>query len=101
MNAQFISLSNYVNAKYTTLSNNLDTKLDKTGGTISGDININLNKITSSFTPVLENDLVNKKYIDSLTSVTLDTISVNSKLNKTGARAICPPPTRSRRFDSC
>src|SRR5882757_11582792 len=75
---------NYVNAKFIAVSNNLTTKLDKTGGTMNGDINMGNNKITSNHIPNSDEELVNKKYIDSITSSTLDGISINSKVNKSG-----------------
>src|SRR5882757_3249455 len=74
----------YVNAKFIAVSNNLTTKLDKTGGTMNGDINMGNNKITSNHIPNSDEELVNKKYIDSLTPSTLDVISINSKVNKSG-----------------
>jgi len=65
------------------VSNNLTTKLDKTGGNMNGDINMGNNKsLAIIFLIVMKNWL--KKYIDSLTPSTLDVISINSKVNKSG-----------------
>lgn len=40
-------------------------KLPLAGGTMTGDIAMGSNKITSSYTPTNSNDLVNKNYVDS------------------------------------
>lgn len=45
-----------------------DTQLPLTGGTMSGDIAMGSNKITSSYAPVNANDLTNKNYVDSAVS---------------------------------
>lgn len=44
----------------------LNAKLDLAGGTMTGDIVMNANKVTSSATPTGANDLTNKAYVDSV-----------------------------------
>jgi hypothetical protein len=50
----------------TTVTNNLAGKLSKTGGTMSGAIDMGSSKITSLGTPTAGTDAVNKTYIDTL-----------------------------------
>lgn len=66
----------YLNVKYKTLNEMLPTKetletayLNKiVGGSVLGPIDMGDNKITSSYIPVEDNDLVNKKYFDEHSS---------------------------------
>ena len=80
----------YVDRKFMTLSINLNTKVNKGGDTLTGDFDFGENKIMSSYIPLTENDLVNKRYVDTLvntnipaTVVQLST-DVSSKVNKSG-----------------
>lgn len=41
------------------------SKLEKSGGTMTGILNLGANKATSSYVPQEDNDLVNKKYVDN------------------------------------
>lgn len=41
------------------------SKLEKSGGTMTGILNLGANKATSSYSPQEDNDLVNKKYVDN------------------------------------
>jgi len=46
---------------------------------MTGDLNMNDNKITIDYTPTSEHDVVNKKYVDTVRDV-----NIGSKVNKTG-----------------
>jgi len=50
---------------YQIIMNNLSLKLHKSGGSMTGDLNMGTNKITSSFIPTHDDDIINKKYIDA------------------------------------
>ena len=50
----------------TTITNALATKLALAGGTMTGDITLNANKITSTATPVTDDTLTRKGYVDSI-----------------------------------
>src|SRR5882757_2607786 len=80
----------YVDKKFINLATSLSTKANKHGETFSGDIHMGNNKITSNYVAQLENDLVNKKYIDSLISLEVGGISLNSKLKKSGGEMSGP-----------
>jgi len=80
----------YVDKKFITLTTNLNTKMDKSGGSFTGDVDLGVNKITSSHVPVNEFDLVNKKYVSSLTPSEVSGISLNSKLNASGGEMSGP-----------
>lgn len=43
-------------------------KLELSGGTMTGLLNMGSNKITATYTPTTDNDLVNKKYVDQATN---------------------------------
>src|SRR5882757_6951450 len=82
-----LSLKNdnkYVDNKFITLTTNLNTKINNTGDTMTGDLNMGNIKITSTYIPLTESDLINKKYIDSLTTASVDAVMLNSKVNKAG-----------------
>lgn len=53
-------------AKTSGLQAALDAKLSLSGGTMTGDIIMGVNKITSSYTPTNATDLVNKAYADAI-----------------------------------
>lgn len=54
----------YVDLDVVALNENLQLKLDKTGGTILGDINMDGNKIKNVGQPIHNLDVVSKKYVD-------------------------------------
>ena len=54
----------YVDNKATTLQTNINAKLSKAGGTMTGEINMGDNKITDLETPTDNDDAANKKYVD-------------------------------------
>lgn len=55
-------------SRFVTLTKNLNTKLDKGGDTMKGDLNMNHFKIYNLQDPVEEQSAVNKKYVDKLIS---------------------------------
>jgi len=75
-----------IDQKFIVLTTNLNTKVDRRGDTLHGPFDMVNHKITSTHIPVDDFDLVNKKYMDTLTSSTGDvsTLSLNTKLNKAG-----------------
>ena len=50
----------------TTITNSLATKLNLSGGTMTGDIVLGANKITSTATPATDDTLTRKGYVDSI-----------------------------------
>lgn len=50
----------------TTITNSLATKLGLSGGTMTGDIDLGANKITSTATPATDDTLTRKGYVDSI-----------------------------------
>src|SRR3989454_6771215 len=66
----------YTDSKFITLTKNLNSKLDKSGGTLSGDINMGTSKITLSHKAEEEHDVPNKKYVDG---VIFQTVSNNGQ----------------------
>lgn len=57
---------NYLSGLASSAQSQLDSKFDKTGGTVSGDITLAVNKsVFVSKTPQSGNELVNKAYVDS------------------------------------
>lgn len=46
----------------------ISQKLELSGGTMTGLLNMGANKITATYTPTTDNDLVNKKYVDQATN---------------------------------
>src|SRR5207244_13469906 len=66
----------YTDSKFITLTKNLNSKLDKSGGTLSGDINMGTNKISLSHGAEEEHDVPNKKYVDG---VIFQTVSNNGQ----------------------
>jgi hypothetical protein len=55
----------YTDSKFITLTKNLNTKLDKSGDTMSGSLNMGNCKITNLCDPQESNDAANKKYVDA------------------------------------
>ena len=54
----------------------MDAKVDKTGDTFSGPVNMANNKITSNFKPETPDTLVNKSYADTIVN-NIDEVKVN------------------------
>src|SRR5271163_2387814 len=80
----------YVDRKFINLVSSLVDKVNKAGDTMNGALNMGDNKITSSYVPVDEDDVINIKYLSTLSSAsgTMSDVAVNtfllSKVNKTG-----------------
>src|SRR6266581_4403973 len=81
----------YVDRKFISLTTNLNSKMDKSGGSFSGNIEMGDNNITISHTPMSDHDVANKKYVDAvvnnhvLLTVTPDSVTgINSKVSKSG-----------------
>ena len=51
---------------YTTLTNSIATKLALAGGTMTGNIVMGANKVTSTATPTADDDLTRKGYVDDI-----------------------------------
>jgi len=77
---------NYVDQKFKTLSNNLATKINKSGDNMTGDLNMGNNIITSTVLPHADEVLTNKIYVDSKFNTVSNLVNDNekSKLNKAG-----------------
>src|SRR6266496_4268936 len=72
----------YVDNKFTTLSGNLNTKMDRIGGNFTGDIHMADKNITISHTPMSDHDVTNKKYVDTaVNNHLLITATPDSKLS--------------------
>ena len=56
---------NYVDSKFIILTRNIDTKLEKSGGVLTGNLNMGNKRITDLSDPILDKDVCNKKYVDS------------------------------------
>src|SRR6266581_7620624 len=56
----------YVDGKFITLTTNLNSKMDKSGGNFTGDIHMADKNITISHVPTADFDVINKKYFDEL-----------------------------------
>src|SRR6266568_5620629 len=81
----------YVDNKFTTLSGNLNTKMDRIGGNFTGNIHMADKNITISHTPMSDHDVTNKKYVDTAVNnhvlLTTDTDSetkLDLKVSKSG-----------------
>ena len=61
-------LNNSISTLNTTLSNYINTKVSKSGDTMTGTLDMGANKITSSYVPIANNDLTNKAYVDGAIS---------------------------------
>src|SRR3989454_6052687 len=66
----------YIDSKFITLTKNLNSKLDKSGGNLSEDLNMGTSKISLSHEAEEEHDVPNKKYIDG---VIFQTVSNNGQ----------------------
>jgi len=80
----------YVDAKVSTASGStnasLDGKVDKAGDVMSGALDMGVSKVTSSYVPLVDVDLTNKRYVDAeITTVTASAATVSSnKVDKAG-----------------
>ena len=64
LNELAAALADDANA-FTTLDNKINTKVSKAGDTMTGDLSMGTNKVTSSATPSAGSDLTNKTYVDA------------------------------------
>ena len=64
------------NSKFIIHSNQLQTKVNKIGDTLSGNLNVGGNKITNLTDPISDNDAANKGFVDSRVKQE----SINTKL---------------------
>src|SRR4051812_26898769 len=55
----------YVDSKFITLSKDIQTKVDKIGDTLSGNLNMKNGKITGLADPISDEDACNKIFVDS------------------------------------
>jgi SMC interacting uncharacterized protein involved in chromosome segregation len=76
------------NSKFIALVKNMQTKLDKSGGKMTGTLEMCENKITNLADPILDSDACNKKYVKSEikaesigTKMYIDTL-LHTKLDK-------------------
>ena len=72
----------YIDNKFIVLTTQLNTKVHKRvrGNIMIGTLDKGDNKVVSSYVPLNEDDLVNKKYSDSL----VISLSDDAKVNKSG-----------------
>ena len=59
-----IASNKYVDSKFITLTKHMQSKADKAGDILTGDLNMGSNSITNLKDPVNDNDAVNKKIVD-------------------------------------
>ena len=59
------TIDSSINSKFITLTNQLQTKVDKTGDTLSGNLCMGDNKITCLADPISDNDVTNKMFVES------------------------------------
>lgn len=59
------SSAEYIDQKFATLSTNLALKVNKSGDTMQGNLNMGSNKISNVGEPIENTDVVNKKYVDN------------------------------------
>src|SRR6266568_8206549 len=81
----------YVDRKFISLTTNLNSKMDKNGGSFSGNIEMGDNNITLTRTPISDHDVANKKYVNTAVNnhvlLTADTDSetkLDLKVSKSG-----------------
>ncbi len=58
------------NSKFIFLTHTLQTKVDKSGDSMSGDLNMQNNKITGVSDPTLDDDVCNKRHLSSVMNLT-------------------------------
>ena len=73
---------NYVDSKFITLTKSQNLKFDKTGGIISGDIDMDGHRIIHNLDPLNIMDAANKSYVDD--SISAFSHKVNGKLDISG-----------------
>ena len=64
LNELAAALADDANA-YTTLDNKINTKVSKAGDTMTGDLNMGANKVTTSTNPTTDSELSRKAYVDA------------------------------------
>jgi hypothetical protein len=72
----------YVDSKFIALTKSLDAKLDKSGGTVTGEIDVNQNRILNVGNPQETSDAINKKYVDDRFAISRRNLQL--KVNKAG-----------------
>ena len=72
------------NSNLTSLSKKLQTKVDRTGDLMTGELNMSSNKISGLSNPTLDKDACNKNYVDELVKQVMDNVilHVNSVTEK-------------------
>jgi hypothetical protein len=75
-----------LDSKFIVLTKNLQTKVDKAGDVMTGDLNMGSNKITCTCIPNADEVLTNKGYVDSKLSKAGDTMT--GELNMNGQQII-------------
>src|SRR6266516_4905568 len=73
-------------SKFISLTQNLQTKVDKNGDSMTGDLNMGKNKVTSEVLPNTDEVLTNRAYVDSKFNIISNLVRDNEKLklNKAG-----------------
>src|SRR5260221_415184 len=73
-------------SKFISLTQNLQTKVDKNGDSMTGDLNMGKNKVTSEVLPNTDEVLTNRAYVDSKFNTISNLVRDNEKLklNKAG-----------------
>src|ERR1041384_4341736 len=76
----------HFNSKFIALSRVLQTKLNKSGDTIEGELNMNNNKIVNLSNPLSDSDVANKQYVDNKIEESENDITemLNGKVNTNG-----------------
>src|SRR6266516_4142500 len=81
------------NSRFISLTQNLQTKVDKNGDSMTGDLNLQNNKITGVSDPTLDDDVCNKRHLSSVMNLTNQnnnskfvwlTENLQTKLDKNG-----------------
>src|ERR1044072_3161457 len=75
----------YIDSKFITLTKNLNTKLDRSGGVLSGDLVMNGARILNLSEPTHEGEVANKNYVDLRFTTTIATnlAQINNDNDKT------------------
>ena len=69
---------NYVDSKFIILTRDLEKKLEKSDGVLTGNLNAGGNQITGLPEPFADSDACNKKYLDSKTIALTDNLQVKA-----------------------
>lgn len=68
----------YVDSKFVTLTKNIQLKVDKTGDTMSGNLDMGNSKVVNLQEPTEEQDAVSKKYVDKISkNINTDRVAFN------------------------